>query len=307
MKPFKPLKLQRSYALAFSSDGTFLITIARDVVVWDVESRKKRFRSHPLANPASCAIHPAATQLAVKSTNGKVAILDAHSGTTLRLFDQDSSQEGANIEYSADGAHLIDASWAGTLTVRCSTKGTIAHQVSFPGEMLTRISRTSSGDRWFVLHQPRATSSHGHPPASYISVWLWPLSSPIARLSINDAHIQYFVSSPDGTRLCILTRDSVKSIRADDGQQIASAPYASSDTHITAAWSPDGMDVATVQRDGVEFHAAETMYSLLEVPLKYASDVAFSPDGSLVALASWECGFLVQRHQLFQANRCGRE
>ena len=51
----KPFKFGKSYSVAFSSDGTRLATLGRDVWTWDAAARKKAFRAHPFSNPSLSA------------------------------------------------------------------------------------------------------------------------------------------------------------------------------------------------------------------------------------------------------------
>src|SRR5690349_17214543 len=101
----KPLKLQRCYEVAFSDSGSFLVTLSRDVVVWDVESRSKRFRVHPFSHPSHCSARPDGSQLVVKSTAGQIALLDAQTGELLRMLDEAKDNEGSNIVYSSCGEY----------------------------------------------------------------------------------------------------------------------------------------------------------------------------------------------------------
>jgi WD40 repeat protein len=60
-------------------------------------------------------------------------------------------------------------------------------------------------------------------------------------------------------------------------------------------WSPDSQEFATIRKNSVVFYDAATLLARRSIDLQFASDIAYSPDGSLVALGSWEAGVLFER------------
>lgn len=295
MKSRRPLKLQRCYEVAFSNTGAFLITLSGDVVAWNVHERSKRFRVHPFSHPSHCAVHPNDSRLAVKSTSGQIALLDADDGTLVRMLDDTKSNEGSNILYSSCGSKLVDGSWNGQLTVRSAESGQISFQRGFPGEMITRIARTATGDRWFVVHQPKSVVDHKPPASAFVSVWGWPFEEPQDRLMHREGTIKDLAVSPDGSRLCLLGHESITVVRLADNGLLASGAYTYGGTQFVATWSPDGHEIATVQKDSFVFYAANTAQPSQTIDLAYASDIAYSPDGKLLALGSWSSGMLIER------------
>ena len=291
----RPLKLQRCYEAVFSHSGESLFTLSRDVVGWDIRSRSKRFRAHPFGHPSNCAVHPDDTSVVVKNTAGQIALLDAHDGSTVRLLDRTKDNEGSNVLYSVSGEHLVDGSWSGQLTVRSATSGEILLRKDFPREMITCVARTTSGDKWFVVHQPKAVEDNKPPPPAYISVWSWPFSSPLDHVMYRENTIKAIAVSPDDTRLCVLGYDSLAVLRLKDKKVVSSAPHTYGGTQYVAAWAPDGQEIATVEKHSVSFYAPETMKRAHTIELQYACDVAYSPDGMLVALGSWSSGMLLNR------------
>jgi WD40 repeat protein len=291
----KPLKLQRCYELAFSSTGSLLVTLSRDVVAWDVQRRTKQFRVHPFSHPSHCSIHPEETAIVVKNTTGQIALIAPQDGALVRMLDATKENEGSNIMYSRCGEYVVDGSWGGQLTVRSATTGNISFQKVFPGEMIKRITRTVRGDKWFVVHQPKAVA-HDIPPApAYISVWSWPFTSPADILTSPESKIDTVAVSPDETRICLIGYDSISIIRLADNQFVASAQYTYSGTQVVARCSPDSQEIATVQRDSFVFYAASAMEKRQTIELQYASDIAYAPDGRLLALGSWSSGMLMER------------
>jgi len=297
MNAAKPLKLRKSSEVKFSGSGALLVTLARDVVVWNVQSQTKRFRAHPFKHPSNCSIHPDDSQLVVKNTAGQIALLDVSDGRLVRMLNQDGENEGSNIVHSACGNYLVDGSWNGMLTVRSSQNGEVAFQQAFPGDMLTHIARSRLGNKWYVLHWPKARADDQPPPPSFVTVWDWPLAAATDHLTMPVDHIYSIELSTDGSQLCLLGTDSVDVMRLIDKQIMASTTYEYGGTRFAAAWSPDGEEIVTVQKDGFVFRDVGSLKPVRRIDLPFASDVAYSSDGRLIALGSWTGGMLVERQR----------
>src|SRR3954451_17577254 len=106
----KPLKLLQTHSSCFSADDSMLVTFARDVVVWDVQKRAKRYRVHPISYPSDCDFDPAGTLVAIKTTAGEILTLHAADGSTAQVVDEGSEGEGANLMYSACSRFIVDGS-----------------------------------------------------------------------------------------------------------------------------------------------------------------------------------------------------
>lgn len=295
MKQTKPLKLLCSYKAEFSQTGSLLVTLSKDIVVWDVERRAKRYRVHPFSHPSECSIHPDETRIVVKNTAGQIALLDAQDGRLVRLLDSANGNEGSNILYSLCGEYVVDGSWNGQLTVRSATSGDIVFQKTFPGEMITKIAHSGRDDRWFVVHQPKAVLENLAPAPAYISVWNWPLASPVDFLHSPGNCINALSISPDGRNISIVSHDSISVIDLAEKRSVGAAPFIFGGTAFVVSWSPDSREIATVQRNSFVFFDASTVKKSKTIELQFASDIAYSPDGTQLALGAWTAGALVER------------
>lgn len=295
MKQTKPLKLLRSYKTEFSRTGSLLVTLSRDVVVWDVERRAKRYRVHPFSHPSDSSIHPNEARIVVKNTAGQIALLDADDGMLIRLLESAKGNEGSNILHSLCGEFVVDGSWNGRFTVRSATSGKVVFQKEFPGEMITKIASSTKGDRWFVVHQPKAVSREASLGPAYISIWTWPLTSPAEFLKSTESAINALSVSPDGRHICMVGHDSISVMTLAERRIVCSVPYKFGGTAFVAKWSPDSREIATIQGHSFVFYDASTLEKRKSIELQYASDIAYSPDGSQIALGAWESGLLIDR------------
>lgn len=286
------LKLGVTYALAFSGNGALLVALGRDVVAWDVGARKKRFRVHPVSHPSHCSIHPGQASIVVKNTGGRIVLLDANDGALLRVLDDARDRDGSNILHSACGDYLVDGSWCGDLTVRRADGGEVVFHARFPHEQISHVSCTACGGYWATVHRPKKGASEQVRPLAWVSIWTWPFSTPVRRIRFAGEHIGGAALAPDGRHLCLFGWQTLSLMRLSDEQLVASVV---TEGVRSVQWAPDGGEIACVRRDGVDFRSAPALDLLETIALDYACDIAYSPDGSLLAFGSWQAGRLVVR------------
>ncbi len=291
MNKSRPLKLKKCYEVEFSQTGNLLVTVSRDVVLWDVPTRKKRFRAHPLSNPSYCAVDPSEDHIVVKNTTGQISIIDSVDGALHRTIDRRTGNEGSNILYSPSGEHLVDGSWDGQLTVRSATTGAIEFEKAFPDEMIMRITYNPVADKWFVAHQIKL--SHPGKP-DYLSIWDWPFSEPSDLIEFPKKNVRHMAVSPDASMLCITDTSTLHLVDLSSRTLLDWAPLAFCSGSLIS-WSPDSSEIAFVERGGVTFCSTNPLRKTHLVPLDYPSAVNYSPDGKLVALGDWTSGLLMDR------------
>lgn len=293
----RPTRLGKSYGVAFSRDGKRLATFGRDVWVWDVDRREKCFRSHPVANPSCADFSPDGHALAVKNTHGRIVVISSQSGELLSDFKNDADTEGSNVLYSACGQYLVDGTWGGRLNVRRVDSGVREFSVDFPGEMIRQVHRCGSGERWVVAHGPKAVTHDQPPPDDYFSVWQWPLrAGHHERAAVRIAFAQSSALDSDGQLIAVVhgappNRLSVFNLAS--GACMGSVEVSSGGCGSAIAWSPDGRQIASVQDSVVRLFEFPGLAQTHEVFLAYPSDVAYPPDGGLLALGSWTMGWLL--------------
>lgn len=296
----RPLKLQKSYEVVFSPTSSFLVSLGQDVVVWDVILRKKRFRVHPFSHPSHCDIHPSETFIAIKNTAGQIILIDSKIGAVKRVLDRGQNGEGSNIGFSPCGDYLIDASWDGDLIIRETKTGAAKFKQRFPNEMITQVILNAAKNQWIIVHSPKATDPDKPPSPAYLSVWSWPGFKRIKKLSTGQDSIDYASVSPDGSKLCTISREEITIFQIPTYSVLASAPFVFGGTGFSISWSIDSTEIATVQQDSVTFHSSSDLRELAKVQLEYACDVKYAPTGSLIALGSWKNGLLIERSPTLQ-------
>jgi WD40 repeat protein len=293
----KPFKLLRSYKVQFSRTGSILVSLSRDVVVWDVERRAKRYRAHPFSHPMNCSVHPNETEIVVKNTAGTIALLDAQDGMLICFLDSAKGNEGSNIVYSSCGEYVVDGSWSGQLTVRSAKSGKVSFQKTFPGEMITKVIRSDHDGMWYIVHRPKAIARDLPSGPAYVSIWAWPFVSPGDFLRPLKANINGLAVSPDGRSIGFIEYESISIMDLAEKRFVASIPYQYGGTGFGMNWSPDSREFATVQENSLVFYDAFTFAKKKSIDLQFASDIAYSPNSSQIALGSWEAGLLIEHER----------
>ena len=292
-----PWRIGTSNTVAFSRDGRLLAVLGRDVFVWDVALQSKAVRCHPFAHPSDAAFSPDQRHLAVKSTSGQIVIIDAQSGQTAVDFKNTADGEGSNLQYSSCGEYIVDGSWSGRLAVRRAGSGAHEFAQEFAGEMIRSVHSSSDGKRWIIAHGCKATSHDRPPPPDYFSVWVWPFRPGGYRLLPERvAFARSSALSPDGSVLAVVhgaPPDMVSVFRPSDGTCVGTVSIRSGGTGHALGWSADGRLIGSVQDQIVVFYAWPTLGRMHELALAYPSDVAFSPSGDILALGSWQVGWVL--------------
>jgi hypothetical protein len=235
--------------------------------------------------------------LAVKSTSGRIAVVSGLSGELLSDFKNGADGEGSNVLYSACGQYLVDGTWRGRLSVRRADSGAREFAVDFPGDMIRNMHCCARSQRWVVAHGPKATTRDQPPLPDYFSVWQWPFRAGHYELSTFKIPFARSSSlSPDGQFIAVVhgaPPNTLSIFKLTGGACVASVTVEVGGSGGALAWSPDGQQIASVQDGSVRLYSFPAMVQTHEVFLEYPSDVAFSPDGSSMALGSWAVGWIV--------------
>ena len=290
----RPLKLKTSNSVAFSPSGATCLTLARDVSLWDINSRKKSWRSHPFSDPSDAAFSPKGDVIAVKSTSGRIVTLASDTGQLLHDFENTAEGEGSNLLFSACGRFIVDGSWDGLLTVRDAFSGAARYRREHEGEMLCRIHSVRGGTAWVVEHSPKAKTDDRPPADGYFTLRTWPvLDDAPAALGIRLPLICASAVSEDGSRLAVLfgaPPEDLHVYELPSEKLLWQERVASGGSGSELRWSQCGRFLASVQKDCILHYGGATGEHMAEYSLPFPSDVDYSPDSRLIALGSWQAG-----------------
>lgn len=289
----KSFKLKRAYELAFAPDAKLVATISRDVLLWDTSARKRLLSVHPLSHPSYLDFSPDGTRLAVKSTSGRIVVIDAVTGQTLTDCDNAREGEGARLYFTPEGDSLVDASWNGALTARHPATGTVIFRESVGG-MVTKL--TTSADRTTFAYTifKRPATDKEPPPEDSIMVRRWPFTTnrpsmiPVARRFITCISL-----SPSASRLAVMYGASPATLEICDvatGRILADAQVDLGGSPASIGWSPDETLLGCVERRGISLFQSASLLRTHFIEMPYPASVSFSPHGRLLGLASWEQG-----------------
>lgn len=292
----KPLKINGCDVVRFSQDGKSLAGFARYVGIWDLVSRKKRLKCHPLSHPASICFSPDGSRLAVKNTAGQIVVINGEDGNTVSDFRNGKDGEGSNLVYSTCGEYLIDGTWNGRLFVRRADSGKVEFVQDFPREMINAVHSANQGAVWVVRHSPTATSETDPPAPDYFSIWKWPFEkNSFATFSQGSPFVRSSALTSDGRFLGLVYGTRVVTLAVYDmekGKEIASSMVETGGTGSALNWSCDGAYLGSVQAHKVTVYSGG-LTKIFEYPLPYASHIAFSPLNDLVAIGSWKGGVVM--------------
>ena len=296
----RSFKLKQAYDLAFSPNTKFVATVSRDVRLWDILSKKPLFSVHPLSHPSHLDFSPDSARIAVKSTSGRIIVLDATSAMTITDCANQEEGEGARLYFSPDGQFLVDASWGGTLTARLSKGGAVAFQEAVGGmvsELTTTTDRTT-----FAYTISKHPASDREPPSETIVIRRWPFTENApSLLPVSRCFITAISLAPSGSRLALLygaPPNTLEIIDLHSARVTAAATVQLGGTGASLDWSPDECLLGCVERHQVSIFESASLRRIHSIELRYASAVHFSQQHLVLGLGSWEQGHVLDLAEL---------
>jgi len=266
--------VKKAHVLVFSPDGAEVVA-AKGGAVTAIESGKARVRCAFLANTSHVAWSPDGAWIAGVSTSGEIAICRADTGARARVLAQ--SSEGAAPCFTS-GGHLVSGTWSGEVTLWDVARGKPVRRLEVPDAMILRMALAPNGNVAVLAH-------HAKGPVELI------FFDATLRSHLGN------VALPQGTHdvtVCPVTGRALVTGPHSAGWLGRGAPsqrFKTDDVIHSGAISPDGRWVVlTLMRGGFRVGPANDLSQGGERALAYANDAAFSPDGSRVALSTWEGG-----------------
>ncbi len=270
-----------SFCTVFSPQGDVLATCGkRTVVLWDVAGREKRWETTTLKDPSELAFSADGAQLAAKNTSGRLTVFDARNGAVIKTVDKGRG-EGSAPAFSADGRRLVHGSWRGELFIHDLERHAESRRV-FEGEMVRSVHR--AGDRWVIVTS--ATPGGGKPDR--VGVYEGALEGQ-PEVSFTLADLGHTALSPDGRHLAASRphHGDIVIVEIATGKLRGSVKAKFGGTGAAVRWGPSLL--GSVQDGRIQIFTP-SLEAVGGADLVYPSDVAFSPDGSRIALGSWSEG-----------------
>jgi WD40 repeat protein len=297
--PWQPLEIGASFDAQFSTDETRLVVVGRALTVWDLPARNVLYRTHPFSHPADACFSPNGNVIAVKNTAGRIITLDAPSGAVIRDFRDKSEGEGTRVAFSPCGAYLVDASRAGVISVRRADTGDVVFRRSLGGSLIKDLAPIDGGKRWVLVHGEGAPDASSPPPPRHIDIWDWPFDAgPSSVWRTDMSFLRDWAISPAGAMIATVDgappeRIRVFSVATKNVLGEARIDSNSTGTGRMLAWSGDGTRLYSIELDDFAAYELSDMHlkRVKRAEFYYAAGVTVSK--SLIALSSWESGFIV--------------
>ncbi|MGE5360669.1 MAG: protein kinase domain-containing protein [Bacteroidales bacterium] len=274
--------------VAFSPDGATMAVGMEDgkVVLWDaISGDRLRVLSAHNSRVTALSFHPSQPLIASGSADMTVRVWDTRSGRLLRTF-HDHQKRVTAIAFSPAGTELAAAGEDGLVQVCNPVSGaSLAHwQGSAP--VLALAFDRSAGHLLIGSGDRRRIPS----PDARVRVWNWktgkvltakelPNGAAVGSISVNgaDGHIAAVGVGVIGGHTTVWDSTFTQSIGVlDSAEPVEKSVY-----------SPDGSRILCLSTFGVvRVWDAATFKPLLGLNVPDATDLAFSPDGRRVAVAS---------------------
>ncbi len=298
------LRVGKSYQLRFVGAGDDVIAIGQDVVLWSLSQRRRLCSSHPFAHPGHVDISPSGAHAVIKNTAGQLAILSTDNLGIIATLPFDQASEGGRAVYSPCGTQIIDTTWNGLLRLLDSSTGELVHEELSDRVMIKSMACDSRRMLFAYVRQPKVADRVSRTPFSHVVTRSWPfVDHPEVELSVGDHYVDVVSLSPDGSKLAVLQMNcsaefSLKIVDLLEGSAIASRGVDPGGTNRSLAWSPDGSRLCCVEKGQLSVFDSTSLQYVSRHVDAYPCYVEFSPDGSRIAIGSWEKGIVMPIDQL---------
>jgi WD40 repeat protein len=251
-----------------------------------VETRKRVAKGPPLSQASSVDFDAGGHLLAAKNTSGDILVMELPELNEVARFSGHEFGEGTEIHF-ASGGEIVHGTWSGLLVARDALTGAVMWQEQ--GNDIFELCRTRDRQTWAY----RTWSKVEHRSHAVIRNWPFnkheasvvPGVKRVAALALSDDACQLAIAADE---LAIYQRDST----------IAEWSRAARNRHDiggrsgTLSWSPDGRLLAANGLTHATVFARDLSHRFSE-EVEYNCDVAFSPNGELLAVGAWGAGLTV--------------
>ena len=224
------------WRLAWSPDGTSLVTAARDTVprVWDVATGKQLSELHGHTKAVWEAVFsPDGKRILTASVDHTARVWDAFSGECLHVLAGHTDDVGSAI-FSPDGLLAVTTSRDKTARVWNATSGACVHEL-----------RGHSADVWCAAFSPDGKLIVTASSDSTARLWDTATGKPVAELKGHEKGIHGVAFSPNGKLLVTASEDHTARVW-DVGLAKATAVLRGHNDGVFAAvFSPDSRLVLT--------------------------------------------------------------
>jgi len=297
--PFKPLAIGRSYQVRFTPDGQSLAVVGDKLTLWNLQAGKRVGAYRPFAHPSDLDVAPSGALGVVKNTGGRLATFPLSDPAAFVQLPVKDAVEGCEVLFSPCGLYVVDGSWDGRLSVHEIATGRCVFMEEFDDCMLERLACDAARELFVYYRQPLSEEDAEGVVAGSLVLRRWPFDKHGETcLPGRWRRVDAVAPSPDGRRLAILHEARLSVVALDGGEPVVSCALGETAAGIGLAWSPDGAIVACTERRQASFFDAATLARRARHVVAHASDVAFSPDGRLAAVGSWEKGVVLGVAQL---------
>jgi hypothetical protein len=300
-------RLGKSLAVRFSGDGRWLaVTTATKVQVLSPDDLSKCWELK-IRDPSDVRFSPDGRTLLAKTTSGALSLHVVGSSSRGRGLGR-SDGEGPAPEF-AGADRVVNASWAGLLEILDVGRGASITQQRFPHEMITAVHQSVPASRWVILHSPKATADDRPPEPDYLSVW--EAAVPTGTPKLVPTGLRFIRDSalhPSGEIIAVVHGAPPVSLALVDvatGVVSATRQVDYGGTTNELAWSPDGGELAVIERGAVRIYD-RSLEPLRETLMVYPCSVAYSPDAQRLAIGSWEDGVVLDTGPGFDGWRAPR-
>jgi hypothetical protein len=286
------MKLPSCYEIAASADESILAVVGHKVLVVDAVNQRRLLSFRPLPHPSHADFSLDAQLIAVKSTSGRIVVVQRQTGEVTLDCRNAEEGEGPSVWFSYCGKFLVDASWKGAIRVRQVSDASVVGCYEHEHESIHAIWPTKDRSCWYAVHQPKVRTSTEPLGPPYVTRWRWPFTDAPERLQfqVDYRNSRAGAVSPSGDLIAFAGQSLVAVFSCATGAMIASSAM---EPCKSLRWSNDGQLLLAVMRDRIALIEPGQLREVKSEPQEYASDAYVSTSLGYLVVGGWSSGRIV--------------
>jgi hypothetical protein len=284
------MKLGRCYNIAFSSDENKIVTISRDVFLWDLITKKKIKSKHVLSNPCQILIDRSSEYIYIKNTSGIISRINFDL-SMMNTFNQ-IKIEGPNMIQNRENNTIINSDWNGNIYFLDKENLEISNPCNLGNTMITHLQDLGNKFGFAFLVTPKWVDDNKSMEKPYIIISDWKMEN-MQKVQFNYNEIKYFSIDMESMKILVRVRKDdrdfyIELLNLSNTSILFSkkldVEYSGNACEINSKYN----NFCYLDKDKIVIHELTSLRIIKEVMLNYPSSLTLSPSGKYLGIGGWE-------------------
>ncbi len=199
MKHLKKIKLSSIYDVGYLKPIQKVICLGNRISIFDLTNQERTYIKPPTSNINSVLFNQDGSRFALKSTSGRIFIINTANYEILFDLKNQKEEEGCGLQNSPCGKYFIYGTWAGRTIVRSWNDGSIHKDLFLPNSMIRNVTSATDGIYLFDVGL-KCLPHEKFLKDSNFSIHRWPFDNSLHSkcIVLKNCRTKKTIISPDG-------------------------------------------------------------------------------------------------------------